>query len=66
LRILDRWRAVALFALQLHIAALQLAASPAAAAQRKPNLLFVYTDDQRWDAMGVVLTPAELKLAKGA
>src|SRR5438876_553741 len=21
---------------------------------RKPNFLFVYTDDQRWDAMGVV------------
>jgi arylsulfatase A-like enzyme len=26
----------------------------APAAQRKPNFLFVYTDDQRWDAMGVV------------
>ena len=24
------------------------------AAERKPNFLFVYTDDQRWDAMGVV------------
>lgn len=24
------------------------------AAQRKPNFLFIYTDDQRWDAMGVV------------
>jgi len=24
------------------------------AADRKPNFLFVYTDDQRWDAMGVV------------
>ena len=24
------------------------------AADRKPNLLFVYADDQRWDAMGVV------------
>ncbi len=24
------------------------------AAVRKPNFLFVYTDDQRWDAMGVV------------
>jgi arylsulfatase A-like enzyme len=23
-------------------------------AERKPNFLFVYTDDQRWDAMGVV------------
>jgi arylsulfatase A-like enzyme len=26
----------------------------AATAARKPNFLFVYTDDQRWDAMGVV------------
>lgn len=26
----------------------------AVAADRKPNFLFVYTDDQRWDAMGVV------------
>ena len=25
-----------------------------AAAERKPNFLFVYTDDQRWDAMSVV------------
>ena len=24
------------------------------AADRKPNFLFVYTDDQRWDAMSVV------------
>ncbi len=30
------------------------ASRPAVAAERKPNLLFVYTDDQRWDAMGVV------------
>jgi arylsulfatase A-like enzyme len=26
----------------------------AAAADRRPNFLFVYTDDQRWDAMGMV------------
>jgi arylsulfatase A-like enzyme len=26
----------------------------ARAAERRPNFLFVYTDDQRWDAMGVV------------
>ena len=25
-----------------------------AAAARRPNFLFIYTDDQRWDAMGVV------------
>jgi arylsulfatase A-like enzyme len=30
------------------------AATLAPAAERKPNFLFVYTDDQRWDAMGVV------------
>src|SRR5947208_366627 len=24
------------------------------AAERRPNFLFVYTDDQRWDAMGIV------------
>ncbi len=28
--------------------------APLHAAARKPNFLFVYTDDQRWDAMGVV------------
>jgi arylsulfatase A-like enzyme len=27
---------------------------PLYAADRKPNFLFIYTDDQRWDAMGVV------------
>lgn len=30
------------------------ALSAHAAAARKPNFLFIYTDDQRWDAMGVV------------
>ena len=29
-------------------------AAPLHAADRKPNFLFIYTDDQRWDAMGVV------------
>ena len=29
-------------------------AVPLHAADRKPNFLFIYTDDQRWDAMGVV------------
>ncbi len=24
------------------------------AAERKPNFLFIFTDDHRWDAMGVV------------
>lgn len=32
------------------LAALHAAGDPA----RKPNFLFIYTDDQRWDAMGVV------------
>ena len=27
---------------------------PATAATNRPNFLFIYTDDQRWDAMGVV------------
>ena len=29
-------------------------ADAATAAARKPNVLFIYTDDQRWDALGVV------------
>lgn len=28
--------------------------SPVSAADRKPNFLFIYSDDHRWDAMGVV------------
>jgi arylsulfatase A-like enzyme len=43
--------ALTLFALLL--AALGSAAS-LHAAERKPNFLFIYTDDHRWDAMGVV------------
>src|SRR5262245_61558964 len=39
----------------LAIASLWLLCSvPTIAAERKPNFLFVYTDDQRWDALGVV------------
>ena len=34
--------------------ALFLSAYVLTAAEHKPNFLFVYTDDQRWDAMGVV------------
>jgi len=34
--------------------AVLICAAAAHAAERKPNFLFVYTDDQRWDAMGVV------------
>ena len=36
------------------LAAALACAAIAHAAERKPNFLFVYTDDQRWDAMGVV------------
>jgi len=28
------------------------------AADRKPNFVYVFTDDQRWDALGVVQTRA--------
>src|SRR5262245_33227346 len=34
--------------------ALHCCLGSAQAAARKPNFLFVYTDDQRWDAMNVV------------
>jgi arylsulfatase A-like enzyme len=34
--------------------ALVARADAATAAARKPNVLFIYTDDQRWDALGVV------------
>jgi arylsulfatase A-like enzyme len=33
---------------------LSLSGGKAEGAERKPNFLFVFTDDQRWDAMGVV------------
>ena len=37
------------------VLAVGLAARPAPGAEpRRPNFIFVYTDDQRWDAMGVV------------
>jgi hypothetical protein len=36
------------------ICAATLFAASARAAERRPNFLFVYTDDQRFDAMGVV------------
>ena len=34
--------------------AVLLSSVPALAADRKPNFVFIYTDDHRWDAMGVV------------
>ena len=36
------------------VAALVLSNVSTHAAERKPNFLFIYTDDQRWDAMSVV------------
>ena len=36
------------------VLALTASAAPVRSAERKPNFLFIYTDDQRWDAMGVV------------
>ena len=46
------------FQLLHRAAALLLAAlaciAPLRAADRKPNFLFIYSDDHRWDAMGVV------------
>ena len=36
------------------LAALTAAAAAATAADRRPNLVFVYADDQRWDAIGAV------------
>jgi hypothetical protein len=34
--------------------ALTLVCGTAHGVERKPNFLFVFTDDQRWDAMGVL------------
>jgi len=36
------------------LAAMLMGVATLHAANRKPNFLFIYTDDQRWDAMGVV------------
>lgn len=38
----------------LAVIALLAVSTASAAAPRKPNFLFIYTDDQRWDALGVV------------
>jgi arylsulfatase A-like enzyme len=38
----------------IRVIAMLACAAPLHAADRKPNFLFVYTDDHRWDAMGVV------------
>jgi arylsulfatase A-like enzyme len=42
------------FHLALFLALFTFFAGQARAAERRPNFLFIYTDDQRWDAMGVV------------
>lgn len=36
------------------LVAMALAVTARAAAPRKPNFLFIFTDDQRWDTLGVV------------
>src|SRR6266550_2730346 len=36
------------------VAVALFAAAPACAQAKKPNFVFIYTDDQRWDAMSVV------------
>src|SRR3954470_11391395 len=41
-------------ALPLLLAFCATSSAAAEPAPRRPNVLFVYTDDQRWDAMGVV------------
>lgn len=45
---------VALWLLTAMACLCSLQAVSARAADRKPNFLFIYADDQRWDAMGVV------------
>jgi arylsulfatase A-like enzyme len=38
----------------VYLLAALVCSPPARATDRKPNFLFLYTDDQRWDALGVV------------
>jgi len=42
------------FRLVLSLALYTFLSGHSSAADRKPNFLFIYTDDQRWDAMGAV------------
>jgi arylsulfatase A-like enzyme len=46
--------AALVFSLTLALPLDWLAAPSLAAADRKPNFVYVFTDDQRWDALGVV------------
>jgi arylsulfatase A-like enzyme len=41
-------------AFRLGLLALAILPSAAAARADRPNFVFIYTDDQRWDALGVV------------
>ena len=47
-------RSTVVLSLLLAVAYISGFAIPASAATNRPNFLFIYTDDQRWDAMGVV------------
>lgn len=51
---LHRFRLHGLLITTIAVVGLFIAVPARAAAHKKPNFLFVYTDDQRWDAMGVV------------
>jgi arylsulfatase A-like enzyme len=51
---MKRAAAAVLFALALALLMEWLAALSLSAAERKPNFVYVFTDDQRWDALGVV------------
>jgi len=51
------------------LAPLSTAAARASAADAKPNIVFVISDDQRWDCLGAagnpnIVTPAQDRLAK--
>jgi arylsulfatase A-like enzyme len=46
----------ALFAALLLLPAVLPRANAISAADRKPNFVYIFTDDQRWDALGVVQT----------
>src|SRR5512138_3835652 len=51
---LQRLRSIPSLSLAVLVTASLLLTTLARGGERKPNFLFVYTDDQRWDALGVV------------
>jgi arylsulfatase A-like enzyme len=50
----NSWATNSVFFAPLLLCAFALNCFSVSAADRKPNFLFIYTDDQRWDAMSVV------------